>query len=147
MLSARAAAVSTVVLVALALAASTLTGADASEHRGAAPRFRGPVLVGGVCSGQAAYHGSVRQHGDSVVLKVFFHRAGDRVRWNLTSEATTEFGDGTGVTGVGDFGSARSDADGKMSASVATPLGVRHELRLTLSRARAGERCYIRVGA
>jgi hypothetical protein len=145
--TARAATLSTVSVVAVSLGLAALTGASAAEQRGTTPDFRGPVLISGVCSGKAAFHGSVRQVGDRVVLTVQFHRAGERARWNLTTEATTYFGDGTAVTGIGDFGTAHSDADGKMKASVGTPLGVRHELKLQLSRPRAGEHCYIRVQA
>jgi hypothetical protein len=80
-------------------------------------------------------------------MTAYLHGAGERVRWSLTTQATTHFGDGTSVSGVGDFGSTRTDADGRDTVSVGTPLGARHDLRLELWRLKTKERCVIRVAA
>jgi hypothetical protein len=137
----------TVSMLAAGLGLTTLGSAGASEHRGTTPHFRGPVVVGGVCSGSAAYYGTVHQEGDRIVFRLHLRRAGDRVRWNFTTEATTYFGDGTAVTGIGDFGRTRTDASGHATVSAATPLGVRHEFKLTLGRPKADEHCFVRVKA
>ena len=134
----------TVSLAAAAVALTSVGGADASGHRGGTTRISGPVLVSGLCSGRAAYHGSVRQDGDTVVMTIHVRRGGERVRWSLSTEATTHFRDGSAVTGIGDFGSLRSNADGRFEVSAGTPLGVRHEIKVHLSRP-TGDRCFVRV--
>jgi hypothetical protein len=102
------------------------------------------VVVGGLCSGTAAYYGSVRQDGDTVVATFHIRRAGVHVRWGLSTESSTDFGDGSGVAGAGD-GFARSDADGHLTVHAATPLGVSHEFKIFLSRPKIEESCFIRV--
>jgi hypothetical protein len=135
----------TVSLLAAGLGVSALIGvADASEGRGTAPHFDGPVVVGGLCSGKAAYYGNVRQDGDTVVAVFHVRHAGVHLRWGLSTEASTDFGDGSGVGGAGD-GFARSDANGHLTVHAATPLGVSHEFKVFLSRPKTGESCFIRV--
>jgi hypothetical protein len=136
----------TLSLAGAALGLTTLTGASASEHRGTTPHFRGPVVVGGLCSGRAAYYGNVRQEGDDVVATFHVRRTGIHVRWGLGTEASTEFGDGTGVGGAGD-GFARSDSTGHITVRVGTPLGVLHEFKIYLTQPKTGETCFIRVKA
>jgi hypothetical protein len=134
-------------LAATALGLATLGGADAAVDRGTTPHFRGPVAVSGLCSARAAYRAVVRQDGNDVVMTAYVRRAGERVRWNLSTQATTYFGDGTAVTGIGDFGSTRTDRDGRATVQVATPVGARHDLRLDLWRAKTEEHCLIRITA
>ena len=137
----------TLSLVAAALATTTLSGASAAEHRGTTPPpFRGPIVVGGLCSGRAAYYGNLHQDGDDVVAVFHARHAGVHVRWGLGTEASTEFGDGTGVGGAGD-GYARSDADGHITVRIGTPLGVSHEFKIYLTQTKTEETCFIRVKA
>jgi hypothetical protein len=137
----------TVSMLAAGLVLSTLTnGADASHDRGTTPHFRGPVVVGGRCVGKAAYHGSLRQSGDRVVATFHVRRAGPHHRWALATDATTEYGDGSTVTGIG-HGYARADATGHLTMTAATPVGARHEFKFYLTRPQTKDFCFVRVKA
>jgi hypothetical protein len=136
----------TVSFAAAALGLATLSGASAAEHRGTPPHFRGPVEVGGLCRVDAQYYGSIRQDGHNVVATIHVRHAGVHTRWSLSSEVSTDFGDGSGVAGHGD-GFARADANGHFTIKGATPLGVRHEFTFHLSRSDTGDRCFSRVKA
>jgi hypothetical protein len=139
--------VCTLPTVAAALVLTALpNGADATSDRGTTAHFRGPVVVGGRCVGKAAYRGSLRQSGDRVVATFHVRRAGPHHRWGLATDATTEYGDGSTVTGIG-HGYTRADATGRLTMTAATPVGWRHDFKFYLTRPETNEFCFVRVRA
>ncbi len=76
---------------------------------------------------------------------VTVRQAGRRVNWQFNTMATTTFADGQSVTGIGDFGQARSDRKGVLRLSVGTPFGAHHSIELTMSRSNGPGHCRVLV--
>ena len=135
----------TTALVLVAAAASAPLAAAAPEpgpNDGLADRVR----VSGLCDGGPNYSLVLRNErfdGDRFVqAELTVRHAGERTRWSLSSEASTEFADGTGVSGNAD-GFARSNDRGVIRADRLTRAGVHHGFMFLLIR---GPRtCYVDV--
>ncbi len=141
-----------VLLPTLTTALVLVAGAASAPLATAAPR-PGPddgladrVRVSGLCDGGPSYSVVLRNErfdGDRFVQgELTVRHAGERTRWSLASEASTQFADGTGVTGNSD-GFARSNDRGVIRTSAATRAGVHHGFMFLLIR---GPRtCYVDV--
>jgi hypothetical protein len=129
-------------------AASPVESASSShaliEQEGLAKR----VVVTGLCSGHGHYRLILSNTGSGgnrlVDADLTIRGAGKRTQWAMSIEATTIFGDGTAVTGIGD-GFATADRHGVISTGGATPAGVRHTFEFSLSR--DGHSCLVSVSA
>lgn len=137
-------------VVVLAVPGSTAIAHGSSSEAGSGGRDDGleqRFSSAGLCDGGPRYRAIFRNAdgGDDYVrAEVTVRGAGPRERWYLATEATTIFADDTGVTGNSD-GFARSSARGVISASAATPFGVRHSIEFLLGRRQSSDFCRIRV--
>ena len=139
------AAVGAVGLALWVVAATGSPSAGAPGDEGLAQSF----VAAGRCDGgpgfRVEFHNETTEEGRVVSADLTLKRAGDRVRWDFTSTATTTFTDGTKVTLVGDFGRARSTRKGVVEISTSTPAGVRHSIGFGLTRRGDGATCTVRV--
>jgi hypothetical protein len=107
------------------------------------------VVVTGLCRARGHYRLVLTNDGagehPSVVAELTVRGVPKRSLWGYTSEATTRFDDGTAVTGIGDFGSARADRRGVIEVDAATPAGIRHTFGLVLSNEH--NRCVVSASA